>query len=302
MPTRAAEHIEPGGNPMTAIGTILPSLPPAERRVAEGILAAPGDIVFLSIGDLAARASTSEATVVRLCQRAGFAGYPEMRLALATQVGRSTALGSPARLVGTDIGPDDPLTDIVAKVGAADSRAISDTIELLDIASLGRVVQAVAAARRVEIYGIGASGLVALDLEHKLRRIGLPAAASVDGHLALTSAAVVTTDDVVIGISHSGETLDVLDPVAEARARGCTTVAITNYASSSLARAADLVLTTAAQESLFRAGAMASRAAQLTVVDCIYLAVAQREYDDTITALDRTSAALRSRRIRQGTR
>ncbi|MEX1296658.1 MAG: MurR/RpiR family transcriptional regulator [Candidatus Limnocylindrales bacterium] len=299
---RPAEHIDPGANPMTALRAILPSLPPAERRVADGILAQPGDIVFLSIGDLASRASTSEATVVRLCQRAGFGGYPELRLALATQVGRNAAARPATRIVGTDIAADDPLADIVAKVGAADGAAISDTVEQLDLASLARVIELVVRARRIEIYGIGASGLVAIDLEHKLRRIGLPAAASVDGHMALTSAAVLGHDDLVIGISHSGETLDVIDPVAEACGRGATAVAITNYGRSSLARTADLVLTTAAAESLFRAGAMASRAAQLTVVDCIYLAVAQRHYEDTVTALDRTSAALRSRRSRGGSR
>ncbi len=292
---RPAEHIEPGANPMIVLRSIMPSLPPAERRVAEGILAKPGDIVFLSIGDLAARASTSEATVVRLCQRAGFAGYPELRLALATQVGRSAAT-RPPRIVGTDIAADDPLADIVAKVGAADGAAISETVDQLDIAALAQVTDAVSAARRIEIYGIGASGLVALDLEHKLRRIGLVAAASVDGHSALTAAAVLTADDLVFGISHSGETLDVIDPVVEAQARGATAVAITNYARSTLAVAADLLLTTAAHESLFRAGAMASRAAQLTVIDCIYLAVAQRDYEGTVLALDRTSAALRSRR------
>jgi DNA-binding MurR/RpiR family transcriptional regulator len=292
---RAVEHIEPGANPITAIRTILPSLPPAERRVAEGILTDPGDTVRLSIGDLARRASTSQATVVRLCQRAGFAGYPELRLTLATAVGRSSATGSPSRLVGTDVGPDDPLPDLVAKVGAADAQAISDTIEALDLHMLARVVDVVARARRIEIYGIGASGLVALDLEHKLRRIGLSAAASTDGHLALTSAAVLTPEDVAVGISHGGETLDILDPLAEARARGCTTVGLTNYSRSSLARGADLVLTVAAHESLFRAGAMASRTAQLAVVDCIYLAVAQRRYEEAVTALDHTSAALRSR-------
>ena len=263
--------------------------------MAEGILAEPGDIVFLSIGDLATRAKTSEATVVRLCQRAGFAGYPELRLALATQVGRRAAASKP-RIVGTDVVADDPLEDIVAKVGAADGAAISDTAEQLDIATLARVIEAVAAARRIEIFGIGASGLVAQDLEQKLRRIGLPAAASVDGHLALTSAAVLTPDDLVFGISHSGETLDVIDPMVEAQARGATAVAITNHARSSLATTADLLLTTAAHESLFRAGAMASRAAQLTVIDCIYLAVAQRDYEETVLALDRTSSALRSRR------
>ncbi len=293
---RPAEHIEPGANPMTALRSILPSLPPAERRVAEGILAEPGDIVFLSIGDLAARASTSEATVVRLCQRAGFAGYPELRLALATQVGRSSANRPASRIVGTDIAADDPLADIVAKVGIADGAAISETVEQLDLESLAKVTDAVAGARRTEVYGIGASGLVALDLEAKLRRIGLSAAAAIDGHSALTSAAVLGDDDLVIGISHSGETLDVIDPIVEAQSRGAASVAITNYPASTLARTAELVLTTAAHESLFRAGAMASRAAQLTVIDCIYLAVAQRDYEETVLALDRTSSALRSRR------
>jgi DNA-binding MurR/RpiR family transcriptional regulator len=112
----------------------------------------------------------------------------------------------------------------------------------------------------------------------------------------MTSAAVLTAHDVAIGISHSGETLDVIEPVAMARSQGAVTVAITNYVRSSLAETADLVLTTAARESTLRAGAMASRSAQLTVVDCLYLAVAQQDYDHTILALDRTSAAVRSRR------
>ena len=297
---RPAEHIEPTTDPMTALRSILPSLPPAERRVAEGILAEPGDIVRLSIGDLATLASTSEATVVRLCQRAGYAGYPQLRLALATHVGRRSATRPASRIVGTDIAADDPLADIVAKVGIADGAAISETVEQLDIVVLAQVTDAVVAARRTEVYGIGASGLVALDLETKLRRIGRSAAAATDGHSALTSAAVLSEEDLVIGISHSGETLDVIDPLLEAQSRGVTAVAITNFPASTLGRTADLLLTTAAHESLFRAGAMASRAAQLTVIDCIYLAVAQRDYEDTVLALDRTSSALRSRRSRGG--
>ena len=287
-------------NPTVRIRSIMPTLPPAERRVAQGILDGPAAAMALSIGDLALRTATSEATVVRLSKRAGFAGYPDLRLALATQVGRSTAPSS-APLVDPDVGPGDSLADIVAKVGVLDTQAISETIEQLDIARLESVVRAVAGARRIELYGIGASGLVATDLEHKLRRIGLPAATSTDGHAAMTSAAVVTSADVALGISHSGETLDVIDPIRMAGASGASTIAITNFAHSTLARTADLVLLTAATESRLRAGAMASRSAQLTVIDCIYLAVAQRDYDHTIGALEQTSAAVSSRRIgRQG--
>jgi DNA-binding MurR/RpiR family transcriptional regulator len=112
----------------------------------------------------------------------------------------------------------------------------------------------------------------------------------------MTSAALLMPRDVAMGISHSGETFDILEPIQHARARGCTTVAVTNYPRSSLAQGADLVLTTATRETVFQAGSMASRSAQLTVIDCIYLAVAQRTYERSVQALELTSAALRSRR------
>ena len=285
-------------NPVVSIRSILPALAPAERRVADAVLAEQERIPALSIGDLARRSSTSEATVVRFSKRAGFKGYPELRSALAIHVGRSDAQHRRSWLELTDVGPDDALADIVSKVGERDAQAITDTVEHLDIGVLERVIETMRAARNIDIYGIGASGLVALDLEHKLRRIGLQAVAAVDGHAAMTSAALLDEHDTAIGISHSGETLDILEPLRLARLRGSATVAITNYPRSSVARSAGLVLTTATRETVFQAGSMASRTAQLTVVDCIYLAVAQRTHERSVHALELTSAALLSRRVR----
>jgi DNA-binding MurR/RpiR family transcriptional regulator len=282
---------------MVSIRSILPALPPAERRVAEGVLARPEHIPP-SIGELAQRASTSEATVVRFSKRAGFAGYPELRSAIAIHVGRSEAEGRRSILELTDVAPEDSLEVVVAKVGQRDAQAITDTVEQLDVRVLARVIRTMTEAHVIDIYGIGASGLVAVDLQSKLRRIGLPALAAVDGHAAMTSAALLTSRDVAIGISHSGETLDILEPLRLARTRGCVTVAITNYPRSSLARTAHLVLTTATRETVFQAGSMASRTAQLTVVDCMYLALAQHTHDRSVQALELTSAALRSRRVR----
>lgn len=282
-------------NPTVSIRSILPALAPAERRVAEQVLARPTEVSARSIGDLATASATSEATVVRFCKKAGFAGYPDLRLALASEAGRFTA-ESRARVMGMDIGPDDSLAEVVAKVGALDAEAVTDTVNQINVDELAKVVEAVARAPRIELYGIGASGLVAVDLEQKLRRIGLSAAASIDGHAALTSAAVLAAGDVAIGISHTGETLDVVDPIQLAGSLGATTVAITNHPRSSLAGVADLVLTTAAREAVFRAGAMASRSAQLTIVDCLYLGVAHGDYANALLALERTSAAVRSRR------
>jgi DNA-binding MurR/RpiR family transcriptional regulator len=100
---------------------------------------------------------------------------------------------------------------------------------------------------------------------------------------------------VAIGISHTGTTTDTIDAVTEARSHGATTVALTNFPRSPIAQAAEHVLTTAARETTFRSGATASRLAQLTVVDCLFVGVAQRTYGQTLAALDATRAAVGSR-------
>src|SRR5690606_8679596 len=170
----------------------------------------------------------------------------------------------------------------------------------LDLDVLAAVVDVLVAAPRIEIYGVGASGLVAVDLEQKLRRIGRRATACPEAHAALVSAALLGPGDVAVGISHTGATVDTIDALALASTSGATTVALTNFPRSPLAQLADHVLVTAARETTFRSGATASRIAQLTVVDCVFVAVAQRTYADTLSALERTRAAVANRRREGG--
>jgi DNA-binding MurR/RpiR family transcriptional regulator len=174
---------------------------------------------------------------------------------------------------------------------------VQDTAGQLDLAVLEKVVNAVAVARRVDIYGVQASAFVAQDFQQKLYRIGRVAYAWSDLHLALTSAALLDHRDVAFGISHTGTTLDTIEAFTEAGRHGALTVALTNFLQSPITRVADLVLTTAARETTFRAGAMASRLAQLTVVDCIFVGVAQRTYPEARAAIEATYEAVRSRRV-----
>jgi DNA-binding MurR/RpiR family transcriptional regulator len=173
---------------------------------------------------------------------------------------------------------------------------VQDTAATLDLDVLARAVEVVVAARRIDVYGIGASGFVGQDLHQKLHRIGLLAFSWPDPHAALTSAALLDRDCVAIGISHTGTTIDTVDALCAARESGARTIAITNFVPTPLTDCADLVLTTAARETTFRSGAMASRIAQLAVVDFLFVGVAQRSYDRTVTALERTFHAIRSRR------
>lgn len=284
---------QPGGV-QVRIRALLPSLRPAEQRVAEHILGDPGGAPNLTITELAQACGTSETTVIRFCRAIGFEGYPGLRLALASDAGREA--GTDAAEVGGDISPHDGLSDVVRKVSWHDARAIEDTANQIDVDELERVVDAVARAGRVDVYGVGASAFVALDLQQKLYRIGRHAFAWSDTHVMLTSAALLGAGDVAVAISHSGETDDTIDALAEAREAGATTVAVTNFPRSRIVSVADLVLSTAARETTFRSGATASRIAQLSIVDFVFVGVAQRTYEHARGALEATYRAVQPRR------
>jgi DNA-binding MurR/RpiR family transcriptional regulator len=277
------------------IRALLPSLAPAERRVAEQVLADPAAVAASTISALAQECATSETTVIRFCRAVGFTGYPALRLALAAELGRNER-GRARDLTG-DIVADDDLDKVVATIAFADARAVEETAQQLDLDQLHRVIDALVAAPRVDVYGVGASGFVALDLQQKLHRIGRVAFAWSDPHMALTSAALLGPDDVAVAISHSGSTRDILDALQVAQRSGATTVALTNHPRSTLATRADHVLTTAARETTFRSGATASRLAQLTVVDCVFVGVAQRTYETSQRALELTRDAVADRRV-----
>jgi DNA-binding MurR/RpiR family transcriptional regulator len=273
---------------------IRPSLSPAEDRVAEQVLADARAAAGLTISELATAARTSETTVLRFCKRLGLPGYPQLRLALAEE----SAQPRVAVAKGTDISAKDTIDDIIAKVAFADASAVEETAQQLDRTALAAAAAAIAAAKRVDIYGIGASAIVGTDLQQKLHRIGAMAFAWNDPHIALTSATLLAAKDVAIGISHSGTTAETIEALETARRSGATTIAITNFPVSRLAEGADLVLTTAARETSLRSGATASRIAALTVVDCLYIAVAQRNLKRARKAVQETRDAVAAHHLR----
>jgi DNA-binding MurR/RpiR family transcriptional regulator len=282
-------------SPLVRIRSLLPGLARAEQRVAKVVLDNPGSVARRSITEVADAAGTSETTVTRFCKAIGVGGYPELRIALAADTARTEARAE--RDLGGEIGPDDELAQVVTKVTFADARAVEETADQLDIPTLQQVVDVIAAAGRVDVYGVGASAFVALDLQQKLHRIGRVSFAWNDTHIMLTSAAVLGSGDVAVGISHTGATTDTVEALRTARQHGATTVALTNFPRSPISEVADLVLTTAARETTFRSGAMASRIAQLTVIDCLFIGVAQRHLPTAMGALEATRDAVGPHRL-----
>jgi DNA-binding MurR/RpiR family transcriptional regulator len=282
-------------SPLVRIRSLMPGLARAEQRVARVVLKDPAAVAHRSITEVAEAANTSETTVTRFCKAIGSGGYPELRLALAAETARRDARAD--RDLGGEIVPSDDLAQVVGKVAFADARAVEETAEQLDVGALRQAIDAVAGARRVDVYGVGASAFVALDLQQKLHRIGLTCFAWADIHMALTSAAVLRPGDVALGISHTGATTDTVEALRVAHEHGAVTVALTNFPRSPIADVADHVLTTAARETTFRSGATASRIAQLTVIDCLFVGVAQRHHESATAALESTYDAISAHRL-----
>ncbi|MEU6643304.1 MurR/RpiR family transcriptional regulator [Saccharomonospora sp. NPDC046836] len=294
-----AETASPGrdadASPLVRIRSLLPGLARAEQRVAKVVLEDPSAVARRSITEVALAANTSETTVTRFCKAIGVGGYPQLRIALAADTARSAARTT--RNLGGDITRDDDLSAVVNKVSFADARAVEETADQLDIAELERVIGLIAAAGRVDVYGVGASAFVAADLQQKLHRIGRVSFAWSDTHIMLTSAAVLKPGDVAVGVSHTGATTDTVEALRVAREHGATTIAVTNFPRSPISEVADHLLTTAARETTFRSGATASRIAQLMVIDCLFIGVAQRHLDDAVSALDATRDAVGAHRL-----
>jgi DNA-binding MurR/RpiR family transcriptional regulator len=272
----------------------MPGLRPSERRIAEAFAADPA-AANLSIADLAARCATSTTSVVRFYRRMGYAQYKDFTIDLNRALAREELATSGLAEAPGDIDRNDSLAGIVSKVAMNETLSIADTARSLDLDALARAVEVIGAARRIDTFGVGASALVGLDLQQKLSRIGRTAINWHDSHSAWTSAATLDSGCVAVAVSHTGATVDTVEFLSIARKSGASTVAITNFRDSPLARAADVTLTTAARETKFRSGALGSRIAQLMVVDCLFTGVAQASYDESMAALRNTYAVVHAR-------
>jgi len=264
----------------------------ALQRVAEQVLTDPAAAARATIVELAERSGTSPATVTRFCRALGFDGYADLRLSIAGETGRASRQSGWTVDIGREIQPDDPLDRVLHQIMAADTRALADTSALLDLKAVERAADAIAASSRVDIYGISGSALVGAEMQLCLHRIGLAAWSWTDVHNGLASAALLRPGDVALAVSHTGQTRETIEMLAEAGSSGATTIALTSFPRSPLAEVADIVLVHAMQATTFRPDALSGRHPQLVVLDLLYIAVAQRTHDRAHAAFQATARAV----------
>jgi len=268
---------------LNAIRDRLPSLSRKERALAEYILEHPQEATRSSITELADKSGASMATITRFCRAMHLDGFADFKLKLAEQLASPVAVHT-----YQDIVAGNTLPSIVAAMEANHIRSITDTSRLLDYNALERAVAALSAAKQIDFYGMATSGLVAQDAYQKFIRIGKKAFASSDPHLQITSAANLSPGDVAMGISYSGETPETLDALRCAKERGAIVISLTKYGANSLASLADIPLFSSSLEEGMRRGDMASRIAQLHVIDILFTGLVSTQFNEEVPKLERT--------------
>jgi DNA-binding MurR/RpiR family transcriptional regulator len=229
--------------------------------------------------------------VVSLCRQAGATGFHHLKLALARD------LVQPVQFIHEDLDRGDDVPTIINKVFQSGVQALHDTAQVLDRGAVARAVELIGSADRVEIYGIGSSAPIAEDAYYRMLRIGINAKAVTDSHIQAISASLTNPDVAVITISHSGSTQETVTATRLAKEAGARTICITNFGKSPIQSFADVVLYTMARETAFRTEAMASRIAQLCIVDALIACLSIANYEAAVETIRSTFEVLSVKRF-----
>lgn len=274
---------------LVEITAAIPELRKSERKVAEYVLAAPEHVMHMRIVDLAQEAQVSEPTIVRFCRAIGCNGFQEFKVRIAQEMAIANNIGQFA------IVADDSIDDICQKIADTTIQRLHQVKAHLLSDQVAAAVKALSQARRVEFYGFGASGAVATDAQHKFFRLQVATAAYSDPHMQAMSAVTLGQDDVVVAISQSGRTKDLLHSVQLAQQHGAQVISLAP-ANTYLSQQANLPIHINISEDTAQFTPMTSRIAHLMVIDMLAVAVTQRrgpEFAAHLNAIKRSITSLR---------
>jgi DNA-binding MurR/RpiR family transcriptional regulator len=273
-------------SPMVLISSHYKSMTKSEQKVADYVMKQTEEAVYLTVTDLAERVGVGETTVLRFCRKLNYKGYQDFKLAVA-----QSQVTQPERL-DREIADSDPLDVVAAKITRQNTKTLTNTLELFQGEVLQRAIDLLSAARQISFFGIGSSGLTAQDAEHRFMRMGFNVSYSMDSHVMAMKAALVQEGDVVIGISTSGSTKDVVDTMRIAKENGAKVICITNHGRSPITKYADVILLAASKESPLQGGAFSSKIAQLHLLDILTKAIEMQRKESTFGSIKKTAEAV----------
>jgi RpiR family transcriptional regulator, carbohydrate utilization regulator len=275
---------------LSVISDALPRLKGTTQKVAEFILNSPQETINLTITELGARVGVSEASIVRFAQSLGYSGFHALKIRLAEDI------VSPMLISHEDLKPDDAPATAVQKAMTVGLRSLEDTIHILDMDVLEAAIKALCNAKQIVLFASGNSIPIAMDFNFRLTKIGLSSRFSIDPTLQEMYASLMTSDDVAVGISHTGSSKDTVHGLELAKQRNAQTIGITNHSAAPLTRYADFALFTATRANLFREERMDSNLATLALTEALYVGICIERSEEMVQAVSKTVRATEHRK------
>jgi DNA-binding MurR/RpiR family transcriptional regulator len=279
---------------LTVLNARLDSLTNGERLIAEFVLADPERAMRMSSVDLAEQIGRSQSGVVKFCQKLGFSGYQDFKLAVSQAAAQGWSL--PSGLVQGTIESSDSFDTTVQKLMGAKLHSMQQTMSLNNGPTIDQALDAISNARRIQLVGVGASSLVARDFAYKLQKLDCIVLYEADSHIQIANATILSADDLVIALSYSGSSLETLRVAERAKSVGATLISISGVQPNRLASLADINLFITSDEEQARSSAITSRDAQLMLLDLVFILLVQRmpEANDLIFAAQQAASELKA--------
>lgn len=292
-PLQKGAEADPARNILDIIARALPDLRRGSRQLAEFILAQPRFVVDANLADLARQAGLSEPTVLRFCTMVGCSGFRDLKIRLA----QSLVLGVPTTHAALSF--DDTPRSIAGKLFDFTATSLERTRNSLDPDAIDQAVELLASASRIEFFGFGASGIVALDAQQKFPLFGVPCGANQDSHQQLITASMLRPGDVMFAISNTGTTLSLIEITRVARERGAKVIVLTG-SRSPICQHADVALIAESLDNTDLYTPTISRLSALVVIDILSVSVALRRGDGharDISEMKKQLAEMRSHTV-----
>ena len=249
-----------------------------EKKVADFILMNTKDVIYMSITDLAEACNVGESSVFRFCKTMSLKGYQEFKIVLA----HSLALDGEAPQLSNKITMQDTLEELSSKILSSNVSALTETYNLINEEDLSKAVDCIIEANQVHFFGVGASLMTALEAKNKFMRITNKTECSLDSHLQVMAAALMTEKDVAVLISYSGSTKDTIEVAKTAKERGAKIISITRFAKSPLTNYSDITLLCGANEGPLQGGSLTAKISQLYLLDLLYFEYFKRTNEESI--------------------
>ncbi|MCG9598387.1 MurR/RpiR family transcriptional regulator [Vibrio sp. Isolate25] len=260
---------------LARIRALLPQLSPADNKIARYLLEYPQQVKQFSSPELARAIGVSQSTIVKFSQKIGYSGFSDLKVRLYES--ELAYQPSSKKAIHGTISRSDNMTLVMAKLLSSKQQSLDRTVALNDEQTIQRAAGYLHLAGKIQIAGVGASSLVAKDLSYKLTKIGHAVHCEYDTHIQVANAAALSENDVLVALSYSGRSREVLSIAQLARSKGAKVIIISQLAPTPLDKYADIKLMTAADEEQIRSSSITARDSQLLMTDLLFIAVTQQE-------------------------